>query len=119
MNPDTVRDTYRRMIEAHGETVMIRRYSPASGGVGRPKFDSTVRARVTGYAPDELVGSIVQGDRKVIVLVEDLIEQQFALPILASDKIMVRGKELAIIAPDDSTRRIGPALIAYELTARG
>lgn len=107
------------MIEAHGETVLVRRYTPATGGVGRPKFDAEVRARVTGYAPEELVGSIVQGDRKVILLVEDLIAKQFAMPVLASDKIVVRGKEFAIIAPDDSTRRIANVLIAYELTARG
>lgn len=119
MNADVVKDTYRRMIDANGEIVMLRRYTPPSGGTGRPRFDAAVRARVTGYSPEELVGSIVQGDRRVIVLVEDLIARQFALPVLASDKIMVRGKELAIIAPDDSTRRIGATLIAYELTARG
>lgn len=119
MNPDDVRSTYRRFIDVCGETVMVRRFTPATGGLGRPKFDTEVRARVTGYAPDELVGSIVQGDRKVILLVEDLIDRQFAMPILASDKVVVRGRELAIIAPDDSTRRFGTVLIAYELTARG
>lgn len=117
MTPDTVKDTYRRMIEAHGELVLIRRYT--GGGSSRPKFDASVRARVSGYAPEELTGSVQQGDRKIIVLTQDLIDRQFAIPILASDKVVVRGKELAIIAPDDSTRRIGNVLIAYELTARG
>jgi hypothetical protein len=117
MNPQTVKDTYRRMIDDGGEPIFVRRYT--GSGTVKPKFDAQVRAKVSGYAPDELVGGIVQGDRRVIILVQDLIDRQFAMPILASDKVVVRGKELAIIAPDDSTRRISGVLIAYELTARG
>lgn len=116
MNPDDVKDTYRRML-ADEPPVLIRRYTGL--GTNRPRFDVSVKAKVTGYAPDELVGQIVQGDRKVILLVQDLIDRQFAMPILSSDKVVVRGKELAIIAPDDSTRRVAGILIAYELTARG
>lgn len=117
MTPESVKDTYLRMIKRAGDWVHIRRYT--GQGVNRPRFDTKVRARVTGYGPDELVGSIVQGDRKVILLAQDLIDAQFSLPILSSDKIVVRGRELAIVAPDDSTRRMGAVLIAYELTARG
>lgn len=117
MTPEVVKDTYRRMIDDGGEAVFIRRYT--GSGTIKPKFDVQVRAKVSGYAPDELVGGIVQGDRRVIILVQDLIDRQFAMPVLASDKAVVRGKELAIIAPDDSTRRIAGVLIAYELTARG
>lgn len=117
MNAADVADSYRRMIEDNGEPVFVRRYTGL--GVNRPRFDAQVRAKVAGYAAEELVGGVVQGDRKVILLVQDLIDRQFALPITASDKVVVRGKELAIIAPDDSTRRVDNVLIAYELTARG
>lgn len=117
MNPAVVLDTYRRMIAADGEWIKIRRYTGL--GNNRPHFDVAVRAKVTKWEPEELVGSIQQGDRKLIVLVEDLIAAQFALPITAADKTVVRGRELAIVAPDDSTRRLGTTLIAYELAARG
>jgi hypothetical protein len=118
MTPEHVKETYRRMIDEIGEPIVIRRYTGA--GVNRPHFDVEVRARVAGYQPEELVGGIVQGDRRIIVLVEDLIDAQFALPIVASDKVLVRGgPELAITKPDDSTRRIHGVLIAYELTAKG
>jgi hypothetical protein len=110
-------ESYRRMVDEYGELVTLRRYTGT--GESRTKFDAEVRARVTDYTKDELVGSIQQGDRKVIVLAEDLITELFPLPLVASDKVVVRGRELAILAPDDSTRRIGTTLIAYELTARG
>lgn len=100
-----------------GETITIRRYTGA--GPNRPFFEASVMARVVGYEPHELIGTIQQGDRKLIVLAEDLIDAQFALPVTTNDKAVVRGKELQIMAADDSTRRVGADLIAYELQARG
>lgn len=117
MNPATVKETYRRMIAADGEIVTIRRHTGL--GTNRPKFDVNVRAKVTRFEPEELVGAIQQGDRKLIVLAEDLIAAQFRLPVTLSDKVVVRGSELGIVSADDSTRRIGTTLIAYEIAARG
>lgn len=107
---------YRRRIGV-GETILIRRYT--GSGTNRPRFDAEVRARVIDFAPSELIGTVQQGDRKAIMLAEDLYTAQFALPITSNDKAVVRGRELAIIAPDDSTRRLGGELIAYELQLRG
>lgn len=78
-------------------------------------------ARVMDYSPEELVDSIVMGDRKVILLAEDLIASQFAMPRTASSnlKCVVRGREFGIKAIDDETRRIGTTLIAYELQIGG
>lgn len=117
MTPDSVKSSYARMIDRAGETVYIRRYT----GVAPPRVATNygVRARVVGYEPKDLVGNIQQGDRKVIILADDLAGTALTLPLLVSDKVVVRGKELAIIAPDDSTRRIAGVLIAYELQARG
>jgi hypothetical protein len=117
MTPDECRGAYRRMLNEAGETVSIRRYTGA--GANRPMFEADVIARVTGYQPAELVGTIQQGDRKLIVLAEDLLAAQFALPLKKGDKAFVRGKELNIEAPDDNTRRIAGELIAYELQVRG
>lgn len=100
-----------------GEPITIRRYT--GSGPNRAFFDATVRGRVMNYRADEIVGQIQQGDRHVVLLAEDLIAEEFPLPITPSDKCIVRGKELAIISPDDNTRRYAGVLIGYDLTVRG
>ena len=117
MTPEAAKASYRRALNAAGQTVFIRRYT--GSGENRPHFDAPVMARVTGYEPDELVGTIQQGDRKVIVLADDLIAAHIPLDLKKGDKVVVRGKELNIEVADDSTRRIQGVLIAYELQARG
>lgn len=117
MTPETAKAMYRRRI-GKGETVYIRRYTGA--GSNRPRYDVAVRARVMGYDTQDLVGTVVQGDRHVIFLAEDLLAAQFALPLTTNDKAVVKGRELAIIAPDDATRRAdGGVLIAFDLQVRG
>ncbi|MCA0032760.1 hypothetical protein [Mesorhizobium sp. B263B2A] len=117
MTPTEIKTSYRRILSEVGEPILIRRYT--GSGANRPRFDAPVLARVVGYQPHELVGTLVQGDRKLIVLVEDLIDAQFALPVVTGDKAVIRGVECNIEAADDSTRRIGTTLIAYELQVRG
>lgn len=108
---------HRSAINERGETVKHRRYTGA--GPNRPRFEAQVMAVVVGYEEKDFVGSIVQGDRKVILLAEDLIKAQIALPVTTNDKLVVREKELAIIAVDDSSRRVAGVLIAYQLQVRG
>jgi len=117
MTPAECLQSYRVNMEAVGETIVIRRYTGT--GVGRVPHDTNVRARVTGYDERELVGTIQQGDRRLIVLVEDLEDAGFSLPITPNDKIVLRGTMISIVAVDDSTRRIQGTLIAYEIQARG
>lgn len=117
MTPERTRDSYRRALAAAGEMVTVRRY--VGTGSDRPVVEAPVAARVTGYAPSELVGNIRQGDRKVILLAEDLERRQFPLPLRAGDKVVVGGRELNVEYADDQTRRVAGVLIAYELQARG
>lgn len=112
-----VKAAYKRSLTRVGQTISVRRYSGT--GPARAKVDTPAKARVTGYDPEELIGTIVQGDRKVIVLVEDLIENGFTLPVTTNDKLVVDGKELAIQAVDGNTRKVAGVLIAYEIQARG
>jgi hypothetical protein len=108
---------YRRQLAAHGEEITLRRINPSPTAA----TDKTVRARVTGYAPEELIGGITQADRKVILLAEDVETSGFPVPIKSgsSDRVVVRGRQMMIAAVDDSTRRIGSTLIAYEIRATG
>jgi hypothetical protein len=107
MNAAEALASHRAMINEVGEDIIIRR-------IGVP--DVTVRARVVGYKPDELVGSIVQGDVKIIALVDTLGGR---LPLTNNDSAVVRGKVKRIKAVDDNTRRIGGMLIALEIQAGG
>lgn len=111
-----IKTRYRRAIREHGETVLFRRYT--GSGTNRPIFNAEIRAMVTGYQPQELIGGIVFGERRVIILAEDVFKAQIGT-ITASDKIVVRGRECAIGGVDDSTHRDGADLVAYEMKVSG
>lgn len=116
MTPAAAIAATERAIAAVGETVTLRR--PA--GVSPQTFtDAEARARVTDFHADELVGSLQQGDRKLIVLAKDLEARQWPVPPRKGDKAIVRGKTLNVEAVDDSTRRVGGVIVAYEIAARG
>ena len=117
MTPASAIASYRRAMAIAGTTVTIRRYF--GSGSDRASFEVRVPARIRDYNPDELVGDIQQGDQEVIVLVEDLVARQMALPLERGDKAVIRGRECNIEAPDGNTRRIAGVLIAYELQVRG
>ncbi|CAB4142659.1 hypothetical protein UFOVP452_28 [uncultured Caudovirales phage] len=112
MTPGEVRAAYRTSIAMTGEPVTLRTFTGA--GASRTPADATVRARVRGYAPAELVGGVTQGDRELIVLAEDV-----ATAPKKGDQVIVRGRTLNVEAVDDSTRRFAGILMAYVLTARG
>jgi hypothetical protein len=116
-SPASIKAMYERHLSRVGEQVTIRRYT--GSGLNRPRFDAEARARVEDYVPSELVGTIQQGDRRVVLYADDLLQSQFAMPVTANDKIIVRGRELSIVAVDDSTRRLQGQLIALEIQARG
>ncbi len=116
MSPDSVKASYRATLK---EQVTIRRYTGVVTATS-PRFDVTARARVVGFEPKELIGSILQGDRKAIVYADDLIEGGLTLPVRTTDKLLLAsGKELAIISADGDSRKVDGVLIAYELQVRG
>lgn len=116
MNAERVIASYRRACDRHLE---VRRYTGA--GTARPQITAAVMGFVNNYQPHELVAGsgIQQGDRKAIVVVQDLIEKQFPLPLRRADKLLLDGREVNIEAVDDESRRIGDTLVAYELQIRG
>lgn len=116
MNVDSIKASYARAL-GEFETIKIRRFTGT--GPNRPVFEVDVRARVTGYAPNEMVAGIAQADRKAIVLHDDLIGTGLALPLTNSDFAIVQGKQHAIRVPDNATRRVGGQTIAYELQIVG
>lgn len=114
ITPEQAKESYRRALRGH---VTVRRYTGI--GTSRPKTDITgARARVVGYKPNELVGGIVQGDKRVILYADDVGSLS---PLKLTDKIIEANtdRELSIVALDASTRKVGDTLIAYELAVRG
>jgi hypothetical protein len=113
MTAEEARAMWRALIDAYGETITLQRVSPA--------MSASVRGRVTGFAPEELVGGINQGSRLVRILAEDVEASGFATPIKArsTDRIIANSKTLMIENVDTDTARIGGTLIAYLITATG
>jgi hypothetical protein len=113
MTADEARGMWRDLIEAYGEDITLRRVSPLT--------NATVRARVTGFTPEELVGGVNQGQRKVIILAEDVESTEFPVPIRAGagDRVIVAGKIMMIDAVDENTARLGDVQLAYIITATG
>lgn len=116
MTPADAAAMYRRQIALNGEEVTLRRIVPNAAPI-----NVTVMARVTGYQPQELTDGIDQGDRKVILLADDVSASGFPVPIKlgGSDKIIVRGRTLNVQSVDDTTRSVAGQVIAYEIQARG
>lgn len=114
MTPNQVKASYRRGLR---DRVTVRRYT--GSGPDAPYFDAeNIRARVSGFTPEQLVDNLREGDRQVILYADDLIAKGL-ISLTASDKVIDKGREFAVIGLDDATRRVGGVLVAYELHCRG
>jgi hypothetical protein len=109
MSPAEAIASYRRDIAAYGETVQFRRDASTV----------EVKARVRNYQPAQLSASIIQGDRRVIVVAADLTAPFDTVPPKKGDKITIGGKPTTVQFVDDITRKIGSTLIAYDIQVRG
>lgn len=79
-----------------------------------------VQCRVQAYKPQEIAGTIMQGDQLVIVLADDLVDGSFPVPPRKGDKVLTSdGRTLTVIYCDPNTRMVDSTLIAYEMQARG
>lgn len=79
---------------------------------------SNISCRITGYSPTQLMGSIIQGDQRIIFLKKDLDTQSFPRPI-KGDKVTIGGILMTVQAVDPNTRKIGTTIVAYEAQVRG
>jgi hypothetical protein len=107
------RTAYDIQFDTRGEMVTLRRVTP-SGNI-----DIAVRAIVTGYSPEELVGGIELGERRIFIPAKDLEGTAFPGSPKQNDRVIVRGRSLSIIDVDDSTLRYADTLNAYVIRASG
>lgn len=115
MTPGSALADLKDALARNGEPVTFRRYDAA-----RAKTETQpIKSRVTGYAPNDLVGNIQQGDRRIIVSADPTDWAPLGLTLSKGDKAVIRGVECNIEEVDDNTRRIGGVLVGYELRVRG
>lgn len=117
---------YRRALARRGQPVLVRRVSGDAPNVAT--FDAPVSAIVMSYTPQPDVmnikpeGGITQGNRTVILLVDDLAAVRFPLPVAKNDKIVLlddTGAQIEVLNvtdPDPYKRALGGAI---ELRAEG
>jgi hypothetical protein len=79
MTPSQAIDMLNRQLAKHGETVMLQRITSAAGGV-QIKNNVQCKAFVRGYAPEELVGGIVQSDSRVILSPTEIDKEDWPGP---------------------------------------
>lgn len=116
------------MIAANGQDIQLVRIT---GAALQAKFTATVRAFVRGYKPNELVGSIVQGDSLVTISVTDIERakwpgaQVVKSPAVTTDPRVPTTNDKTVIA--GKTRNIQAAtpfyldgqLVRIEMQVRG
>lgn len=106
--------SYRRAFTLKGRRVTIERPVPNAA----PITAANVRARIHDFAEDEVAGGVNAGQRRVLVLAEDV--PATLRPLKQGDKIIVDGLTWRFTSrPDDQTRRDGDVLLAYEGIAAG
>ena len=101
-----------RALAANGEDIVLRRMTHV-GTISTPSDRPGIRAHVRGYRPDELVGNIAQGDRRVILsptgLGGDLPKR--------GDFVLIAGRSCKIEAAPEI--RVGGVVVRIELQVRG
>lgn len=135
MRDENAVEGFRRALERRGHWVLIRRVS--GNAPSSTNLDAEVRAIVTGYKPQQPVGSasgdreaaITLGARMVLVSAADLKDRRFPLPVKKNDKVVLNDdktklgtgtaggdEELNVMSADPNTRHIAGAI---ELVAEG
>lgn len=107
-------ENYRRMFARGGRRVTLQRRRANA----QPVEVANVRARIRGFTPQEIAGGFDVGQRKILILAED-VPAGFR-PLLKNDRVIVDGLTWAFSnRPDDQTHRDGDVLLAYDCVAAG
>jgi len=128
VSPEDAISSLDRMLAANGQDIQLVR---VTGAANQAKFAATVRAFVRGYKPNEIVGSIVQGDSMVTISATDIERanwpgpQVVKSPPVTADIRVPTTNDKAVIA--GKTRNIAAAvpfyldgqLVRIELSVKG
>ena len=90
-----------------------------TGSTPNAVFKAKCRARVWGNRPDQLIGTVTQGEMTIKAFLPDLINNRFPLPVLPSDKVYVLGAQKRINSVDNNKGRHGSTQIYVWITSVG
>lgn len=107
--------TIARQIEKYGQDVTLKRRV----GTSLDEFTTaTVKGAVHSYRPDELVGDIIQGDRRITISPLALAGTDWAgLVPRKLDFVEIDGADLAVQGCE--TRSVAGAAARFEVWVRG
>lgn len=101
------------MIERRGRFMSLRRRI----GTTSTYTEVAVRGLDRGYTAEELVGSIAQGDRRVIISNAEISAANWPGPPRRGDIIVIDGVTTTVQAPD--TRHLLSETLGHVLQVRG
>lgn len=126
MTPEESIAMLDRQLAAHGQDVTLRRLT----GTQLIPFDVVCRAFVRGYGPDELTGTIAQGDSLVILSPTEIEANDWPGPNSSAtpdtsdrrvprkgDKVVIAGRVRNVEAP--APIYLGGELVRINLQVRG
>ena len=110
MDGNALAASVARLIAARGEAITLRRL---------PATDVACRAAVWQFKPDELVGDLKQGDRRVVMSNLEIVAAAWPGPpsLERKDRIIIGTKTFTIIEVD--TRRINDVIAGHWVIIRG
>lgn len=113
MDPRETSDAY---LAALADRVDVIRGEGASASVA-----ASVPARVHEVVAKEMerAGGVVSYRGKAIVLHAALVAAEFPLPLRIGDRLKQDRHVWTIVSADDTTRRVGSTVIAWELVVEG
>ena len=100
-------------IRQNGTMVLLRR--PAPQGL---HFDLPCMAMVRAFQPNELVGGIEQGDRRVVISNAEIAGRIWPGPPKQGDQIVIDGRTTTLRAAAE-TIRVGDFIVKHVMQVRG
>lgn len=119
MTPQAAIAALDRQLHLHGHDAVLRRATWS--GTTKTTADVTVRIKLRGYAPDELVGGIIQGDSAVVMSPTQINAAGWPSgapePPKAGDTLVSAGRARAVIAAEPIY--LGGEVVRIEMQVRG
>lgn len=108
----TLAITVRRMVLREGQPLTLRRVA-----TGQTAIDVAVTGVLRDFQPHELVGNIIQGDRRVILTNDEISAAGWPLPIRKGDQVL-DGTKVYTVQGCSTAQRQG-SIARHDLVVRG
>lgn len=112
----SVADSISGALRRFGRQMTLRRNTATPGGASVP-LDVLVYGRTKNYGPQELVGSIVQGDTEVTISNAEIAAAQWPGPPKKDDKFVFEGRIGNVQAVEP--KYLGTEILVYVCQVRG